>query len=206
VLLFRAKQRPRARQAAASDHQDRAAGRRRALDEESTKERPVSLFADLFTCLDSADNLRHWLRGPRMLELRRADRRHHDHDTLRACAEAGTSGSAVRNAIGVRSARWATGASWRPLSGLGRRKRDVTGRAGICESSLLPGLSRLLAEGEGFEPSMDEKTPITVFETAVSQIKSLQIPPLGARARQSARQFARLVLKDGRWRAESSVA
>ena len=24
----------------------------------------------------------------------------------------------------------------------------------------------LVAEGEGFEPSMDEKTPITVFETA----------------------------------------
>ena len=29
-------------------------------------------------------------------------------------------------------------------------------------------LSRSLAEGEGFEPSMDEKTPITVCETAAA--------------------------------------
>jgi hypothetical protein len=58
----------------------------------------------------------------------------------------------------------------------GRRKRDVTGRAGICESSLLPGLSRLLAEGEGFEPSMDEKTPITVFETSTWSISPSSLP------------------------------
>ena len=34
------------------------------------------------------------------------------------------------------------------------------------ESTCDEALSRLSAEGEGFEPSMDEKTPITVFETA----------------------------------------
>ena len=34
-----------------------------------------------------------------------------------------------------------------------------------------------VAEGEGFEPSMDEKTPITVFETLTARREGLLIHP-----------------------------
>jgi hypothetical protein len=46
------------------------------------------------------------------------------------------------------------------------------------ESACNEAPSRFLAEGEGFEPSMDEKTPITVFETAAFNHSAT--PPSGA--------------------------